>query len=590
MRDLESLNHRVLNPDHRDPMGNTLNDKYCISLEGGEQYAYDVITGAINTSPYIKGACERYLRDLNRTDIYQNKKRIKFTLGMTMQMRFPKGASKGKPMTISDWQVFFLINTHGWYYSKTHEDPELRNRRRFKYTALWVGRGNAKSTLASAVMIVESLTSINQDAYIISAGPGLKQSQICIDSMKSYINLNPDLKSMFNMKNKLQTVARHNGVIARAAVQGKSKLDGFRVTLACLDELHGHPDGSIKNELQTGMGGDQIDSLMLMISTAGWNTQSFAAREMEYGRQVSMGEVIDDRYFALVYAVPPEYKDQYDNEKLWEWANPNLGKSVSISDIRSICVKAKQGYLEDRNSLLTRYMNIYSDENNDSYINVHDLSKCRNRNLDIKNFAGKDCWIGLDLSSFRDLASVVYVFPEKDKLTAFQHSYISRGSFEVLPATDKDVMMEAKQAGELTFIESKVIDHDYIKKDIKEAYEKFNVKAFSLDAAALGQRFAEEIHVENKKIKPISVEQGYKLSFPIIRVKEFILTEKFEYNDTLLEYAFRNCVEIVGKLYGESRLEKKNEHHKIDPVISLCTSVASIPVWKAPRKFKVSGS
>lgn len=62
MRDLESLNHRVLNPDHKDPLGNTLFSTYCISLEGAEQYAYDVITGAINTSPYIKGACERYLR------------------------------------------------------------------------------------------------------------------------------------------------------------------------------------------------------------------------------------------------------------------------------------------------------------------------------------------------------------------------------------------------------------------------------------------------------------------------------------------------------------------------------------------------
>ncbi|MNV88350.1 Phage Terminase [compost metagenome] len=94
----------------------------------------------------------------------------------------------------------------------------------------------------------------------------------------------------------------------------------------------------------------------------------------------------------------------------------------------------------------------------------------------------------------------------------------------------------------------------------------------------------------NKKVKPIEIFQGFGLSFPITRVKEHILTGKFEYNDTLLEYAFRNSVEYIGSLKGESMLKKKNEHHKIDPAVSLMTAVASIPVYKAQKVFKVSGS
>lgn len=590
MRDLESLNHRVLNPDHKDPLGNTLFSTYCISLEGAEQYAYDVITGVINTSPYIKGACERYLRDLNRTDIYQNIKRIKFALGMTLLMKFPKGAMKGSTMTLSDWQVFFMVNVYGWYYSKTHENEELRGKRRFSTAALWVGRGNAKSTLASSIMIIENVSSPNKGSYIVSAGPRQKQSQICIDDMKSYIAQSPDLKKMFNTKNSTQTVSLSNGIKTIAAVQGKAKLDGFRITLGVCDELHGHSDSTLKGDLESGLGGSQKDTLLLMISTAGFNSLGFAAKEMDYGRKVSMGEVENDRYFALVYAVPPEHKEDYANEKLWEWANPNLNKSVTYAEIRAICTKAKQGYLEDRNNLLTKYMNIYSDEATDSYINIHDLKKCRNPDLNIKDFIGKPCYLGLDLASFRDLASLTYVFPDKDKLTVFQKSYFSRDAMGVLPIADQDIMISAQNAGELVINEGAIIDHDIIKQDVIEAHSSFNVKAFSLDSAALGVRFAEEINALNKKVKPIEVFQGFGLSFPITRVKEYILTGNFEYNDTLLEYAFRNSVEFIGALKGESMLKKKNEHHKIDPAVSLMTAVASIPVYKAPKVYKVSGS
>ncbi|MFQ2856024.1 terminase TerL endonuclease subunit [Aeromonas caviae] len=590
MRDLESLNHRVLNPDHKDTLGNTLFSTYCISLEGAEQYAYDVITGVINTSPYIKGACERYLRDLNRADIYQNVKRIKFALGMTLLMKFPKGSMKGSTMTLSDWQVFFMVNVYGWYYSKTHENEELRGKRRFSTAALWVGRGNAKSTLASSIMIIENVSSPNKGSYIVSAGPRQKQSQICIDDMKSYIAQSPDLKKMFNTKNSTQTVSLSNGIKTIAAVQGKAKLDGFRITLGVCDELHGHSDSTLKGDLESGLGGSQKDTLLLMISTAGFNSLGFAAKEMDYGRKVSMGEVENDRYFALVYAVPPEHKEDYANEKLWEWANPNLNKSVTYAEIRAICTKAKQGYLEDRNNLLTKYMNIYSDEATDSYINIHDLQKCRNPDLTIKDFLGKPCYLGLDLASFRDLASLTYVFPEKDKLTVFQKSYFSRDALSILPVTDQDIMISAQNAGELVINEGAIINHGIIKDDVIEAHSAFNVKAFSLDSAALGVRFAEEINALNKKVKPIEVFQGFGLSFPITRVKEHILTGNFEYNDTLLEYAFRNSVEFIGSLKGESMLKKKNEHHKIDPVVSLMTAVASIPVYKAPKVYKVSGS
>ncbi|EQB2600681.1 terminase large subunit [Aeromonas salmonicida] len=590
MRTLESLNHRVHTPKHNDPLGHTLFDNYCISIKGAEQYAYDVITGAIDTSPYIKGACERFLKDLNRDDIYFDKYKVRQALSFTLLMKFPKGAAKGQTMTLSDWQVFFMVNIYGFYYVKDHPNKELAGARRYTTAALWCGRGNAKSTLSSSIMIIENLMTKNQGSYVVSAGPRLEQSMICINDMKSFIAQSSELKAMFNTKNSKKTVCKHNDVITMGAVAGPGKLDGFRITLGVCDELHAHPDATLKGDLESGLGGMQKDTMLLMISTAGFNSLGFAAKEMDYGRKVSTGEVINDRYFALVYAVPPEHKEDYANEKLWAWANPNLGKSVTLATIRNICVKAKQGYLEDRNNLLTKYMNIYSDEATDSYINIHDLQKCRNPKLDIKDLIGKPCYLGLDLASFRDLASLTYVFPEEDKLIVFQKSYFSRGAMEVLPVADQDIMISAQNAGELVINEGAIIDHGLIKQDVIEAYSAFNIKAFSLDSAALGVRFAEEINALNKKVKPIEVFQGFGLSFPITRVKEHILTGKFEYNDTLLEYAFRNSVEYIGSLKGESMLKKKNEHHKIDPVVSLMTSVASIPVWKAPKIFKVSGS
>ena len=123
-----------------------------------KMYAEKVVAGEILACKWVKAACQRQLNDLKKykgkTSPYRFNPKLNSKSGKTYYPadnlcafieRLPhvKGPLAGEPITLEPWQVFILSTVFGWV--------KADGTRRFRRSYIEVPRGNAKSTLSSAV-------------------------------------------------------------------------------------------------------------------------------------------------------------------------------------------------------------------------------------------------------------------------------------------------------------------------------------------------------------------------------------------------------------------------------------------------------
>ena len=130
--------------------------------------------------------------------------------------------------------------------------------------------------------------------------------------------------------------------------QDSQSLDGHRVALGIADELHAHHSPELLNTLISGISGT-TDPLIFSISTAGTNLDGVCIDERNLIREVNENMVNMDSYFGVEYALDEE--DDWEDESNWHKANPSLGHSTSIDDLRDELVRAKQSAQNRKNFL-----------------------------------------------------------------------------------------------------------------------------------------------------------------------------------------------------------------------------------------------
>ena len=111
---------------------------------------YDFIesvkSGALPSNKYIKLAVKRFEDDLKRKDLHFDEESAQAALDILSLLKHTKGAYKGQPFGIQDWQAFFIANLYGW---------KKNGKRRFRKVYAQIARKNGKSELAAAIGLME---------------------------------------------------------------------------------------------------------------------------------------------------------------------------------------------------------------------------------------------------------------------------------------------------------------------------------------------------------------------------------------------------------------------------------------------------
>lgn len=339
------------------------------------QIAIDYATAAVNGKKRKVGkevilACGRFLADLKREDLELRTHDPDFVIGIIEKtMVHRKGEAldgtslMNKPLELADWQVFIVYNLLGFFYKGTNE-------RRYKEAFIFIPRKNGKTTFIAALCWGLALLERHSGATIYIVAAALKQAnesfQFILFSLKhsgmiedfSIRDNNAEHSIRYEFLNDDGQVV--GSIHIEALASNPDSQDSFNCNIAIADEIHAFKKAGQYNRFKEAMKA-YTNKLMIGITTAGDNINSFCYRRLDYAVKVVSGSVTDDSLFVFVSRADQDDKGNvdYTDPVQHEKANPNYGVTIRPSDILQDSLQA-QNDPQQRKDFLSRSLNIYT--------------------------------------------------------------------------------------------------------------------------------------------------------------------------------------------------------------------------------------
>ena len=188
--------------------------------------------------------------------------------------------------------------------------------------------------------------------------------------------------------------------------------DSFNCNFAIADEVHAYKKPKqyyLFKEAKKAY----ANKLMIGISTAGDDPNSFLAQRVRYCKKILDGEVDDEQYFVFICEADLTENEEgakfldYMNPDVQAMANPGIGQSVRAEDLMNDAIQA-QNDPQQRKDFFAKSLNVFTNQI-DTYfdMNVVKTSDAKN-NWTIDELAKLPIkWYGgADLSKLHDLTGV----------------------------------------------------------------------------------------------------------------------------------------------------------------------------------------
>lgn len=241
-----------------------------------------------------------------------------------------------------DWVFDFVRAVFGSY------DPDRRVRMIREFFLL-VPKGNAKTTLAAAIILVAAIMNERPHAELMLIAPSQKIAKRAFRQAEGMIRLDPALIKLFDPKayqNEILLISEE--VPSRIVIVSAdpSVVTGAMATFTLIDETHEfarmNKAADVFAEIKGSLG-KRPDGFLLQITTQSKSEPAGVFKqELKIARMVRDGEMRQS-LLPVLYELPPEMaaEDGWRDEKTWGLVNPNLNKSVTADYIRAEIEKAE---------------------------------------------------------------------------------------------------------------------------------------------------------------------------------------------------------------------------------------------------------
>ena len=330
---------------------------------------------------------------------------------------------------------------------------------------------------------------------------------------------------------------------------------------AVVDELHAHKTRAVYDVIDSATGA-RSQPLILMITTAGTDTSGICYEQRDYTVKVLEGAHVDESWFGIIFTIDDE--DTWHDPAVWRKANPNLGVSVKTDDMAAAVRKA-QAMPSALNNVLTKRLNRWVNADS-AWMPIEDWKRCGNAKLQLADFGGERCWIGMDLAEKRDFAALALVFKRSERFYLFTRLYLN----ELAISESGNAHLQGwARAGYVTVTDGNATDFDVIADDLRNFCKQFQVEEIPYDPA-MSRYFATKLSEEGLPLVEIRQAPLF-FTQPLIQVENMVLERKLEHDaNPVMTWMMSNVVVRVSKITGLKHPTKEREENKIDgPVASL---------------------
>lgn len=543
-----------------------------------EQYITDVLDKKIVTGELLRLACERHHKDLAeghdrnlRFSPQQGLRVIKFVESFCCHLR---GELEGQPIKLEPWQQAMLYILYGWRWADT-------GFRRFRIAYCEVGKGNGKSTWASALALYELIGLGEQGSEVYSVAVDKTQARVVFDDAVLMTKKSPWLsKRIRSHTNNLHVPGTAAKFQPLAANYGS--MEGKRPQAFIADELHAWGYGA--EQMWTGLVnalGKRDSPILLVITTAGSGEESVCKRQHSYAEKVLTGVLQADDYFAWVCCL--DEGDNYEDPATWIKANPNLGVSVREKDLASLLNQAK-GDPASLNEILRVRFGVWT-QTDVAFFPMDDWKLC-NEVIDLDLLKDCPCFGGLDLSTTTDISAFVLLFPpygERTKWVVLPFFFLPKDNIAKRCQRDRVPYDLWERQGLFTLTPGNIIDYDAIRLKIQELSEIYDIREIGFDPH-LAVETSTKLQDAGFVVTP--VRQGFlTLAEPTKRLLELVLKHDVTgLQNPVLRWMASNVVADTDAA-GNHKPDKKKSTEKIDGISALlCALSRAMVVPIAPKK------
>ena len=495
-------------------------------------------------------------------------------LWIAINLRFPLGPKRGKPMILSDWQAYDVIVLFGWVKA------DGSGERRFTDAFIEVARKNGKSTYAGALLDYLIFGEVDGVTGYIGA-TSLDQAEETFKRAGEELKLAKGDKVLVADSKNNKVIKYKEGQIMAIAAEPK---DGKLSYAAIMDEYHQHRDNSLLNSIGSGNVSDQ-QAMLIRITTAGVSLGGVCHEEYKKCKRVLSGELEIPRYFIAIYELDEE--DSPDDKLCWPKANPNWGISVNPETFESRYEYARASE-DDMIDFKTKNLNMW----------CHSLHKWANMpiwmercrwQVDESELEGRMAYGGLDLSSVSDFTSFTLDFPlEDERHVQLTHFWIAESMVTAISRQCRIPLRKWIEMGWVTATPGDVIDYDYVCEYLTWAYSTYQIHYIAADR----WRIEELVKLMPPWFTDVAYEfsQGMKTMSPtIMDFERAYLEGKVSDNGNEVVDWMMSCAETFQDSSGNVKLvkPKKRTEARIDGVI---TSVMALSNAKTNDMAAFSGS